>query len=166
MIKLKNLLTEEKEAFQKEKEGKISYRIDDKYISSGRAKIWMYVSDFSNTSGAYTQDQDYEHMMGQIVLLDRVPVEDLDNKIPRRQGYLFVDSIVSNVKSQGYGYLLYKAALKYAQQHKFKGLISTTLHRSNDANKVWEKFKTFSDGNYDYVDIKDLGTRLKETLNS
>jgi hypothetical protein len=158
MINLKSLLTEEKEAFVKEREGKISFSVEDTY---NKLVIFLYVSDFDNTNPAYAHDPKHNTLMGRISLTKNVREEEWADNFPK-PNYLFIGTIVVNVKHQGYGYLLYKEALKMAQKLGYRGLSSMHVGRSFDADDVWNKLKTFSDDHYDYVDIKDLGTRLKE----
>ena len=152
MINLISILTEEKDAIRYERQGKLEFRVEKNVdIHQGNIiHIGMYFKSLD----------DYE--MGSIRLLENAPAGDLGIQYPK-PNYLFVDYIAVETKGQGYGYLLYKAALKYAKEHKFKGIVSHHS-RSSDADKIWGKLKTFSDKNYDYVDIKDLGTRLKEAV--
>ena len=105
------------------------------------------------------------HYKGYMNLAKDLPDEMIGSPMWRR-GYLLVDHVNVHSKRQGYGYLLYKTALKLSLEKGYRGICSYKKGRSNDADNIWEKLVTFSDGNYDYVDIKDLGTRLKETLNS
>ena len=150
MIKLKSILTEEKEAFRLERNGDIEFNID-KYVTAHdqhQIDISIHIKD----------QESYE--IGIIKLLDSAPAEDLGNAYPK-PNYLFIDYIGVQRKGEGFGYLLYKEALKYCQRNKFKGLVSNHA-RSPDADRMWGKLKTFTVGPYDYVDIRDLGTRLKE----
>ena len=147
MIKLKQLIKEEKEAFRLEKEGKL--KVVMRTMSN---RLTLY---FTSENGEYLNN-------GYIILTDELPPEMFGN--PRwRSGYLFVDHVVVNPRGQGYGYLLYKAALNLAKEKGYSGLASYKKGRSNDASDIWKKLTSFSDSNYDYLDIKDLGTRLKET---
>jgi hypothetical protein len=84
--------------------------------------------------------------------------------IQPRPGYLFVDFIEVNIKNEGFGFLLYKEALKYCKQHRFRGLVSGKDHRIDRASRIWDKLKTVGDKYYDYADIKDLGSRIQERL--
>lgn len=143
-----DVISEEKEAFQKERNGKIKF--DIKPVGIGGKGIQMYLMDEPLTEIGYCN------------LFNSAPHEDL-GAMPSKPKYLFVDTIKVYPKYQqkGYGFLLYKEALKYAQKNGFKGLVSSKTHRSDKARAVWDKLKTFSDRDYDYVDIKDLGTRIK-----
>jgi hypothetical protein len=145
MINLKSLLNEEKEAFRLEREGKISFSYQP----------------YEQTKIAIRLEVDGGRCIGKVQLWQDTPYEDF-NSPPPKSRYLFVNDIYVLKKGDGYGYLLYREALKYAQKNGFRGLVSTRIHRSSDAADMWAKIKTSSDKYYDYVDIKDLGTRLKE----
>lgn len=136
MIKLKSL-TEEKEAFVKEREGKIQFNIEELYNST----IIRLYSD--------------EGEIGHCEVKKDVPFKDL-NSMPPKPNYLFIHRIgvwVDKYQGKGYGYLLYREAVKYAKQIGLRGLVSSKIHRSDKATEVWDKLKTFSDRDYDYVDI-------------
>ena len=145
MIKLRTLLSEEKEAFKLEREKKLSLNIE-KY-QEGKVAIEIWVSD---------------NKIGKIQIWNYTPYDEL-NSMPPKPNYLYVSDVYALTKGEGYGYLLYREALKYAQKNKFKGLVSCKNNRQTDAVKMWDRLKTFSDRDYDYVDIKDLGTRINES---
>jgi len=151
MIKLRSLLKEEKEAFKLEREGKIRFEISNASRRSNNASS-IIIEIFNDISPSE---------MGHISLLFDTPYDELGGNPPKPK-YLFVDYIRVEIEREGYGFLLYKEALKYAQKSGFKGLVSSKNNRTADADQVWNKLKTFSDRDYDYVDIKDLGTRITE----
>ena len=157
MIKLKSLIKEEKEAFRLQREGKIEFR----HNTSHHTQYGKNGYD-GHDIRIYNRD-DLVHSIGVIGLLLHTPFEELGST-PARPRYMFVDFIQVEVEREGYGFLLYKEALIFAQKNKYNGLVSSKTHRTSDADRVWDKIKTSSDKYYDYLDIKDLNTRIKETL--
>ena len=153
MIKLSSLIIkEEKEAFRLEKEGKLY--VDTEKQSFGYS-LHIYSKDQSDIESK-------KYYKGYMNLAKDMP-DEMEGSMPWKHGYLLVDHIKVNTKKEGYGYILYKTALKLAQSEGYSGLCSYKKGRSNDASDMWEKIVTFSDNYYDYVNIKDLGTHLTES---
>lgn len=141
----------EKEAFRLEREGKIEIRSNIYDIPEKGMVVDIRIYNKENLA----------RNLGGISLTFDTPVEELGNRLPK-PGYMFVDYIQVEKQGEGYGFLLYKAALVVAQKHHRKGLCSSKFHRTDKARDVWDRLKTYEDKYYDYVDIKDLGTRIKE----
>jgi GNAT superfamily N-acetyltransferase len=140
--------TNEKEAFKFEKEGRITFE----FTHTG-SDINIHIV------------LDNEKRMGLITFSMYISEDYFDPFPPPKPNYIYIYRINVKEKHQGYGYLLYREALKYAKNKGFKGLFSEKASRSKDADNIWNKLKTFEDKYYDYVDIKDLGVRLKENRN-
>ena len=137
MIKLKSLLiTEEKMAFQMEREGKLQF-------STAETPSMTVINMFSNDG----------KRLGYINLTSETP--DLGDKQPR-PGYLFIDWIETPYENQGFGFMLYKKALQYCKKVGVRGLVSGRDHRIPQADKVWERNKTSSDQYYDYIDWREF----------
>ena len=85
---------------------------------------------------------------------------DLGNIKPKT-GYLFVDFIKVVHKEEGFGFLLYKEALKYCRKNRYRGLVSGKAHRIGKTEKIWSKITTSEDEYYSYCDITELGKKLK-----
>lgn len=151
MIKLKKLIKEEKEAFRLEREGKIQIDVEK--------QVFGYSIRIYSNNKVDLDDKTY--WKGYMNLARELPDEMVGSPM-WKHGYLFVDHIKVNLKHQGYGYLLYKNALKLSQDTGYKGLCSYIKGRSEDASDIWNKLKTSSDNHYDYLDIKDLGIKIKE----
>jgi len=153
MIKLAPLITKEKEAFQLEREGLLQIDIESQIFGYTLRLYSNKQSDLDNKT----------YSKGYMNLAKDLPDERIGNPMWKR-GYILVDHIKVDPKHQGYGYILYKNALKLAQSKGYKGLTSFRKGRSIDASDIWEKLTSFSDENYDYLDIKDLGQRITEYI--
>ena len=128
---------EEKPAFVKEREGKISFKIEP--------------LPFDMLTTTLYSDEGY---VGFCTLTQDIPFEDLAS-FPPKPNYLFMDTITvkKEYHEQGYGYLIYKEAMKYAKNHRFRGLVSSKNHRNDNASKIVNRLTTFSDRDYDYIDV-------------
>ena len=136
MIKLKSLLKEEKLAFQMEREGKIR-------TSTVETPEITIINMFSTTG----------KRLGFIRLKMNTP--DLGDKQPK-PGYLFIDWVEVVHKKEGFGTLLYEAALRYCKKIYVKGLVSGKDHRIPRTDTIWKYITTSSDFYYDYADVKKL----------
>jgi hypothetical protein len=142
MISLKSLVSEEKEAFRLEKEGKLYIDID--------------AQSFGYSFHIYSlEDNDKKYYKGYMNLAKSMP-DEMQGAPKWKYGYLLVDHIKVDPKKQGYGFLLYKAGLKLALKKGYRGLCSYKKGRSNDASDIWNKLAMFSDNEYDYLDVSDL----------
>ena len=139
MIKLKKILTEEKEAFRLENEGKINYSVFD----NGDMITITLLSNGEN--------------LGRITLNSNT--DDLGDIQPKR-GYMFIDFVEVKNKGEGFGFLLYKEALKYCQKNRYRGLVSGKDHRIQRTESIWNKITTSEDKYYSYADIIELGRKI------
>jgi len=137
MIKLKSLLTEEKLAFILYKEGKIKF------------------STIKNNEYSISIDMlsDNNEALGYITLTSNF--DDLGDIKPK-SGYLYVDFISAVQKKEGFGLLLYQAALKYCLSNRYKGIVSGKDHRIGRAETIWNTIQTSEDEYYTYADTSAL----------
>lgn len=146
----KKSIKEEKEAITLDNAGKLEFKHE---THSTRDTVLHSIR-------IYNKDE-LVHSVGVIGLLFDTPYEDLGS-LPPKPGYVFVDFIQVEKEGAGYGYLLYREALRYVKSIGKLGLSSSNRHRTDDAARIWSKLKTSSDYYYDYLNVKDLGTKLKE----
>lgn len=137
MIKLKSLLNEEKLAFTLYKLGKIKFST-------------IKLDDYSFNIDMFSDTND---KLGYITLTSNF--DELGDK-PPKIGYLYVDFISVEQKEEGFGLLLYQAALQYCLKNRFKGIVSGKDHRIGRAEKIWNGIATGEDEYYTYSDISAL----------
>lgn len=131
MIKLKTLLTENKEYFTTKKFGSGTFRIS--YRQRG------YVSDHTSK---FTEKDEF----GMVLL---TPIYRLDDEyLEVRDIYLDDDFI-----GKGFGKNLYQKALEIAKKNGYKGIASDTTSRSENANRFWKKYSVKKISTYDILEM-------------
>lgn len=133
---------------------------EPKYIGDGDNELAMFVNSAESTEPKYTKPK----YIGYAILRTNIPIKDLGNPRHPKPNFLFVHAtaVFDAYRGKGYGYILYREALKLARKNGYEGLCSAKNHESHNAEDMWKNFKSSDDNDWNYAAIGDLGNRISE----